>query len=484
MYRKPMNTSPLDFASVKGRAIKGGKALLIRHVVSFSINITGGIIMARALGPQVLGLYFISYTLLVVFRQLIDFGIGTHLIRLPHEPSLPELKTAFIIQQSIGVLCVAAAVLVISPLASWWYGHAELIAFVASAGVGAYFNSWQSIPLSRLEREMDYIRVGLIEVSEIVAFNAVAVPLTLLGDGVLGLALGNVARGIVPAAIAVFVAGIRPVFSARREEFTSLLRSVYPIIGASVVAWFMLLAPAALVGSLAGARALGVAQLSYTIIGYTMFISTIFQRVGLSSLSKFQDDAEKFNRSVHHALRLLFVIYMPFTMGIASISPWWVPLIYGAQWAGMEKVVLYASIPVTMSALLSIVVSALVSKGFTTLVFKQNIIYVILYWAVMGALASTLGPLSVPAAHILAISAGYMLIRGYSRHCGEIAYRPLVLGFLSGLAVMFFSWYAVEDGYLFVPFVLWTLFLGAFMAASASTRHTVTAFINNFREVS
>ncbi|MEK7773830.1 MAG: oligosaccharide flippase family protein, partial [Deltaproteobacteria bacterium] len=439
MFKKPVNSSPLDFTSVKGLAIKGGKALLLRHVIGFSINITGGIIMARALGPQVLGLYFISYTLMVVFRQLIDFGVGTHLIRLPYEPTLSELKTAFIIQQFIGAVCALTAILVISPLAAGWYGHGELLIFIASAAAGSYFNSWQSIPHARLEREMDYIRVGVIEISEIAAFNLVAVPLTLSGDGVLGLALGNVARGLVPAAIAVYVAGIRPVFSAQREAFASILRSLYPIIGANIVSWFILLAPAALVGSLAGAKALGVAQLSYTIIGYTMFISTIFQRVGLSSLSKFQDNAEKFNNSVHHALRLLFVIYIPFTMGVASISPWWVPLIYGAQWAGMDKVVLYASIPVTLSALLSILVSALVSKGFTTLVFKQNVIYVLLYWAVMGALAAALGPFSVPLAHITAISAGYMLIRGYSKHCGYIAYRPLVLGFFSGLAVMFIS---------------------------------------------
>lgn len=483
MTERGEKNGSFDLSSVKGLAFKGGKALFLRHVIGFIINFSGGIALARFLGPEVLGLYFISFTLFVILRQLIDFGICTHLIRLPVNPSQAEIKSAFTLQQAIGLVSMALTVFIIAPFGARWYGHSELLFLIGSAGIGAYFYSFHSIPLSKLEREMDYRKVGVIEVSEIIVFNLISVVGAVAGVGIWGLALGNVFRGFVPAFIAAVIAGFRPAFSLERQGISSVANAASPILGSNLVLWIIMLAPPVLVGTLAGTKALGIAQLAYSLLGNTMFIANIFQRVSLTSLSKFQGDPEKFNRAVMQILQLLFIIYIPLTMGVASLSPWWVQLIYGERWAEMDKVMLVAAIPFTSAALLSVLLSALLSKGLTKVVFKQNIVHAVIYWAVMGLIASSYGAISVPLSHLAAMSAGYMFIQAYSRHCGGIDYKPLFLGFSSGTAVMFISWFAAKGGYFAAPLILWPAFVAVFVVLSATARQTVAVFINNIKGI-
>lgn len=470
-----------DASSVKALAFKSGKLLLLRHFLGFAINFSCGIVLARLLGPEILGLYFISYTFFIILRQFIDFGISTHLIRLPYSPTSADLKTAFAIQQFLALISVVAVIVFIGPFAAKWYGRGELFFLIISAGIGAYFNSWQSTPLSQLERKMEYHKVGAIEVAEIAVFNAAAVIGSAIGMGILGLALGNVLRGLVPAFMAVFLTGLWPAFSRDKKSAYSLAHETLPIVGSNLILWFIMFAPPALVGTFAGIKALGIAQLVYSLLGTTMFIATIFQRVSLTSLAKFQGNMESFNRAVQQVLHLLFVIYIPLTMGVASFSPWWVPFIYGAAWADMDKVMLIAAIPVTASALFLIILSALLSKGLAAIVFRQNVVHAVIYWIVMGLTVAYIGALSVPVAHVAAMSAVYIFISGYAKHCGHIDYKPLAAGFAAGVVAMTFSWLAVRKGNFIIPFLVWPVFAVSVFALSASVRRSAAIFFESVR---
>lgn len=452
------NPYAFEIGSIKSLAIAGGKALFIRHVCSFSINFLGGVILARFLGPEILGLYFISYTVFVIFRQIIDFGGSIQIIRLPITPSLTEIKTTYTLQQIIGIIgCVV--IIYFSPFISNWYKHKELFPLLISAAIGGYFYSWQCVPLAQLERNMHYRKVGLIEVSEIFVFNLTAVIGTLIDMGIWGLVLGNIFRGFWPALLSISLTGLWPSFIKDRQKIFSQIVICSDVVGSHLVIWLVLLAPPVLVGFLAGAKELGIAQLSYNFLYTTMFISTIIQRIGLSALAKLQDDKESFNNAIQQILQLLSVIYIPLVMIVSSFSPWWVPVIYGKEWSKMDEVILIGAMPITISALLLIFQSVFFSKGLASLVFKQNLVHAILYWGVMALLVSSWGGVSVPISHLIAMSAGYLFIKGYSKHCGELNYKPIVSGFTMGVLIMILSWFLLREGDFWLPVVLWGAFL-------------------------
>lgn len=454
-----LTESNISIEDLKSAVFKGGRALFLRHIAGFLINFTGSLILARILGPEIIGLYFISYTVFIICRGIIDFGIKTHFIRLPLIPSSTECSTAFTLQQGLAVLSLLITVLILSPFSAYWYDRKELIYLIASAGIGAYFYSWQSIPIALMERRLEYKKVGVIEVGEILIFNLAAVFGAFAEAGILGLTLGNILRGFIPALLAGVLTKFRPVFLKDKNAIASLIRTVSPIFGVDLTVWITMLAPPVLVGSLAGVKALGLAQMGYTILGYTMIVATIFQRIGLATFSRLQGDEVLFNRAVHKVLQIISFIYIPLIMGIASISPWWIPIIYGDKWAGMEFVILIAAFPLTAVALFLIILSALLAKGRADVVLRQNILHAIIYWISMSILAAPLGALSVPLTHSIAMSAGYIFIYGYNKYCGKLIYKPVSFLFLIGSGIMIVSWYATIKGKIVIPFIGWGVFL-------------------------
>lgn len=445
--------------NLKSLAFSGIKTLFLRHLVGFIINFAGGVFLARILGPEIIGLYFISFTLLTLFRGIIEFGIRIHFIRVPCEPSQEEIKVAFTFQQGLGLLSLVFVVALVAPLAVYWYGYKELLPLVASAGISAYFYSWQNIPTTLLERKLSYAKVGIIEVSEILVFNLVSVAGAFAGVGILGLSIGNILRGLVPAILAKTITSFKPTILVNKKAFAGLIKAVSPILGSSIVIWIIMLAPPVLIGSISGAKALGIAQLAYTVLGNTVVISAIIQRVGLSALSRVQEDKERFNNAVNKTFQILALFYTPLIMGISSFSPLWVPLVYGNEWKEMSNIMLIAAIPMVIIAPFSILASALFAKGLAKIIFKQTIIYMIIYWSVMAILAKSLGALSVPIAHLLAMLSKYILIYGYKKYCGKIDYKKVIFYFLIGIAIMFISYFTVEKGNILIPSILWGLFL-------------------------
>lgn len=203
----------INAEEVKKSAIKGGRALVIRHLAGFAVNFSGTVYLARTLGPEALGLFFISFTLYMILRQLIDFGLNTYFISFNGEPDRAELNSAFLLQQAVGLGGMAIVMGYLAPASANWYLKDTLWALMLCAGIGAYLNSFQSVPLAMLEQRMRYARVGLVEVVEILSFNAVAVFFVYIGWGVYGLAAGFVARGLFPALLAIKLSGIKPGFT-------------------------------------------------------------------------------------------------------------------------------------------------------------------------------------------------------------------------------------------------------------------------------
>jgi O-antigen/teichoic acid export membrane protein len=207
--------------------------------------------------------------------------------------------------------------------------------------------------------------------------------------------------------------------------------------------------------------------MSYSILGYTLVISAVSQRVSLTALSRLQEDQERFNIAVNKTLELLALVYIPLTMGIASFSPWWIPILYGDQWQGLDKVILLDALPITAMSLFSILHAALMARGYGQVIFKQNVIHAVIYWVSMAMFASPLKALSVPLSRLLGMCAGYLFIYSYGKYCGKLACRSIYAYYLTGTVLMFISWTMVKNGNVMVPLILWfSLALIAFFLSS------------------
>ncbi|OGF50838.1 MAG: hypothetical protein A2231_04080 [Candidatus Firestonebacteria bacterium RIFOXYA2_FULL_40_8] len=447
--------------TIQHRALKGGKTLVLRHVAGFVINFLGGVVLARLLGPAEMGSYFISFTVFMFGRALIDFGVLTHFISMHEEPKNNDIKTAFTLQQILGAVYLLICILIAAPIAVRWYDVPGIDLLVISAGLAAYFYSWQSISLAMFERKIEYGKVGIIEVGEILIFNLAAVGISYFyRDGVLGFSVANVLRGLVPAVLAVALSGFRPEIALQFKKLREMIKQVYPLFSVNITLYIVMIAPPVIIGNIAGVWEYGLAWMGYIFLQYTMVIATVFQRIGLATFSRLQKNKAEFDKFVNNALKLLSVVYIPILMGLASISPVVLPLLYGAKWIGMERVVIIAAIPLYLSALLGIFTSALLSKGKYKLVMSQSILYTVLYWLTMFIFVKQLLSVSMPVAHLCGIvGSGWLLLKGYNKYCGKINYRPNIFLLAAGLSTMGISYYFAGTGHIVYSLAVWLIFV-------------------------
>ncbi len=455
-----MGKEMLFLNDLKKVAFRGGTNLFLRHLLGFTINFGGGIVLARILGPGILGMYFISYTLFLIVRGLIDFGVQANFIRQLEDPTKVDLKTAFTLQQFIGITSLVLMIFVAAPVSLSVYKQKEVALFIISAGIGAYFYCWHCIPVSLLERKFEYRKVGIIEVSEIAVFNLVSIICAIKGYGIAGLFAGNILRGLLPAVISSLYKKFFPSIARDIKSILELIKTVYPVLLSNLSVYLIMLAPPVIIGSMCGTEALGISQLAYSMLGSTTIVATIFQRIALTSFSRLQTNAGEFNNAVSKSLRLLAMVYLPVVFGIVSFSAWWIPLLYGEKWKGMESVVLIAVIPISLAGLLSIINSALISKGQFKLVLKQNLLNVIVYWLSMSMLARRFSAKAVPLAHLIAVLiSSYLFIYGYKKYCGTLDYSFVATYFLFSILLLGSSFFLIAKGLIIVSIILWVVFI-------------------------
>ncbi|MCB4790706.1 MAG: oligosaccharide flippase family protein [Elusimicrobia bacterium] len=446
--------------NLKRLAAKGAGMLFFRHLFSFLINFGGGIVLARFFGPEVMGLYFISYTVFIVIRELLEWGLRIFFIQAQQEPSQQDLNAAFTLQNVIALVIIVLAVIFAGPIFVLIYKNKIIYPLIISAAVGGYLYSLNRIPLALLERKMSYENVSIVELLEIVAFNTIAVSMVFIQKGSGGLVVGNVFRGLLPLLYLVLLKNMHFTFSFDFTRIKEIFNKAMPIVSANFTSWLIILAPPLIVGSFAGSAALGIAQQALMLVSQASVLSTILNRVFMSFLSRMQNDMLSFNNYVNKLLESLSMIYVVLILGTASFSSWWAPLLYGKKWVGLDDIIILTALPVTQSAILMTLMSALYSLGKANVIFKQTLVQALAYWAAMGIFVIMgLKQFALPLAYLIAIQSGIILFVYYIRNYGKLVWFSVGFNLFSGYLIAVCVWFLTKNGHILYAISLWIIFL-------------------------
>jgi len=184
---------------VHQRARRGIRLLVGRQAVLQLLAIGGGIVVARGLGPEPLGVFGIALFVVGVLALVADLGMRTVLIRRAAPVTELELGTCFTVQQGL-VTALVALLVMAAPAVATLYGQApgELAWLLRLLALDLYLRSWRGMSEVRLERELRYRELAVADVVGSVGYQAVAIGLVLAGWGVESLAwavlTGNVLR--------------------------------------------------------------------------------------------------------------------------------------------------------------------------------------------------------------------------------------------------------------------------------------------------
>ncbi len=314
------------------RAAHAGKALLLRQVFVYGANILGSVILARQLPPSEYGYYGIVLFAVAFLGIFGGTGFAANLIRIHEEPSVEELRVLFTVQQLIvGLLFIVL-----------WFAAPYLASIYKMPEYGRWFfrmiggalvlTSMMVIPQIKMERELAFDKLAVVEVCQAFAFNLSAILLAWKGVGALSFSAALMVRAAIGAVLAhhympwsigfkwnppLLFRHLHFGIALQAGQFVSMLKdSISPLF----------------VGMFLGAAQVGYVTWAANLAAYAVWILMPMQRLYLPFFSRLQHDRNQLKNVVSFTLWMANTVAAPLTAITLALSRPLTILIFGDKW--------------------------------------------------------------------------------------------------------------------------------------------------------
>jgi O-antigen/teichoic acid export membrane protein len=377
---------------VTSKALRGVAALGGRQVAVHGFNILGSIFLARLLSPADFGIYAIVVFLIQFLGTFGGTGLACNLIRVHDAPSEHDYHAVFTVQQAIiGVLVLGL-----------WAGAGLLVRFYhlphhyvwlfRMAAASLFITSFMVVPQIRLERELAFSRLAVIEVWQAVVFNFCSVGLAWFGWGGMAFAVALVARSFTGALAAYWVEPWKIFWTwdwprARKHLGFGLFYQSTQIISLVKDS----LTPI-LIGYLVGVAGVGYIGWSGMLAAYPVLVLMVLQRVYLPTFSRLQHDRPGLARLMEQTILANNALAAPVAaLTLILIHPLTV-LVFGAKWLAAVPVFYLFWLANLLTPISTPVQGLLNALGKSKVTFAFAALWAVLTWVLGVPLVLWLGP--------------------------------------------------------------------------------------------
>jgi PST family polysaccharide transporter len=463
---------------LREKVVSGGIILTIRTILGVAISVVGNVIILRFFDPKTYGLYSLAFYWVVFFSGYIIFGIHTYLARTQEtitDRLVGSAFTLFLIQALIGTLFVFG---VLSPLLSWFYAEGNLSLILCLLSLSYVLNSFGKVSLSLLERDLEYKKLGIIELSSQIFYYIPAVTLALFGFGIIALVLAELTRSLVISIMALFFRRVKFKLLWDKKLSPNMLKYGFGITTAGGIYGINTAIVPILVGKLAGTEAVGIIRVTQNIVGQLSFLQSIAWRISIPALGRIQHETQKVIKVISEgALYQVFLVAFPL-FGFISIGYWLVPLLFGEKWGPVSEVLILACLPVAVNAIFSLQASALFAKGKNFEEIKFTTAYTMLLWPVAFLTISKFGYMGLPLAEILVFPTYYVQHYVFKKNFGNPKYKNIfaILGISYMVAVL--AWFVKIP---WVSLMIFTIPTFIVILSIESSKDLILELIHHFR---
>jgi O-antigen/teichoic acid export membrane protein len=469
-----MTTDFNTHAEMKNKAGRGAMVLILRYGLNFIFNFAGSVVIIRKLGPEIWGQYALTYFILLTFIFL-TYGIWGYIIQRPETP-VKELKTCFSVQQFLSVAWALVVLLLISPWLVPRFGGEQVGILIASSVIGGYFFSWRWFLSAWQERKMDYVGVGASEVLDAVVFNLTAVAFTLAGHGVMGIALGNVLRGLLCALYLYFRARPPLGFGLDRTALKEVWKFGFPFTVYGALQGLQTQALTVVAGYFLGPAALGFVNLAYRFMEYPRVLVTLFIRISMSYYSRLTENRELFRKEANQGFQILFFVLGVAITGIAGLAWFWVPLVYGPEWKLSATIMMIIGVPFIINGCMSFFSTVLSTRGKVTQVASVQVIYNLVYLTAAFILIPRLKDMGLPVSEWIALPFGLALLYFVRKEIGNIPFLKYALQLLMFAVIITATGACFHYGYRLIGFLTFAFLLVILVVSQRQIASTVTKY--------
>lgn len=423
----------LDATTVKARAVRGVQAGSARVAASLGLKVISSIILARLLIPADYGVFGAVAYLAGLAWLLCEMGLVASLVRQSRIVSDDDEWTVLVAQMAQTAV-VVAAVVALAPMLVGLYELPPAAAWcLVAAACGHFLSSLRAIPYMRLQRDLRFGTLAGMELLEHVVLTTATIALAYQGLGYWALVGGVLCRNIAGLAYVWAVSPYRPRGRFRWTVLRELAAFALPFqateIALVVVGGWMPL----IVGRLQGTDALGLVNWALGLATVPMLLCVQMERVAFPAFSRLQSQPHMLRAYLESAVRRLScAMWLLLPVGVLA-SPLVIPAVFGARWTAAVPLVQWLGAAVGLTALTTILVSALNAAGHAADRLKVTLTVGGLRWIVGGTLVWWMGLAGVGPA-VLATAAVELAAAAWCVHRRGLGSNAL-LAAIAGPAV-------------------------------------------------
>lgn len=373
------NQSSVD--SIKRKAARGllWSALEIwgRQAGTFVVYV----VLARLLQPADFGLVavariFLDLALIFIRQGMADAIVQRTEIRPDH------LDTVFWSNVGIGLLMMLICV-VIAPFVESGMGIEGVALILIAMSPTMLVGAASVVQDGLLRRELQFRPLATRRIAETIAGGLVGIVMAVYGFGAWSLVGQLLVGGLAGAVLLWSSTTWRPGFKVTRQAFGELFGFSSNILASNLVAFASKRADTFLIGRFLGPAALGFYDIATRIMWVlVMALTSVSNRVSFSAFSRINNEPAKVRTGFYELTSWTSLICFPCFAGVAILSPWIVPIVFGSQWTAavpVMQVITWQGIPQSLSFFNSTILRAMGAPRFSLLVLFLSAI-----WNIVG----------------------------------------------------------------------------------------------------
>lgn len=416
--------------SLRQQVLRGGAYLMGRQVLGLVIKLGGVVLLTRMIGPASYGLYAGAAVIVLFLAQIGRMGVDVHLIRRQENVEDSVYNQAFTLNLTLGVGLTAAC------LAALPFLDGRLLdsRFVEPLGVllGTLpLFLLPVVPMAKLERDLNYRSVAMIELVGQTAYYVVALGLAAAGWGVWAPVIGHWAWQSLTVVQSYAITRFRPRLVWSRGAIAEMLRYG---LGYSSASWVYQLRPLVnpiVVGRYLGPEAVGYIALAVRIAEVLGVAKQVTWRLSIAAFAKIQGDLNKLARSMEEAMSLQLLSIGPLLAGFAALAAGVLPWAFGSEWGPVLRVFPYIALGLLVNSVFSMHSSVLYVLRRNVSVALFSTVHVLLFALGSAFLVPRVGLIGYGLAEVVALSS-YAVIHLQVRRLFDFTYAravPWLIGF-------------------------------------------------------
>ena len=328
--------------NLMGKAINAAKWSIFTQIITKMISPITQMILARLLSVEAFGIVAMVNMVITFADMFKEAGFQKYIIQ--HEFKNEEEQeqylnvafwTNFIFSLIIWMFIFLFNVQIANYVGSPGYGKAIYI-----ASIQIIISSFSSIQLGVFYRKLDIKRIFICNIVTAVIPLIVTVPLAFLQFSYWALIIGNLISSVVAAFLLTVQLKWHPRLYFNFEQLKKMFSfSIWTMLEQMSI-WFSAWIDVFFISYFFSQYELGLYRNSLNMVNSLMGIfTTVITSVVFSTMSRLQNNTEKFQKAFFDIHRLITYIILPISVGIFLYRDLATSILFGAKWSEASNIV-------------------------------------------------------------------------------------------------------------------------------------------------